>query len=475
MIYKKIDVFNGVIWSAIDKFSIVAVTLIFEILIARLLSPNDYGIIGMISVFVVLGQVFIDGGFSVALIQKTDRTESDFSTAFYFNLFLAIVVYIVIFVSSPLISNFYDIDLTLYIRLISINIILNSLVIVHRAKLSILLDFKTQAKFSFLAVLISGLFGFGLAYSGYGIWALIVQSISLSFFTTIFFWIKMRWLPEKNFSRESFNSLFSFGSNLLLSSVIQAVYQNLYSIVIGKSFSSKELGLYTKSTQFSLMPITMMTNVLQRVSLPYFSSFKNDLVQLYKLYLKYTKIICIIFFPGVIGFMILAKNFVLIFLSNSWSETIPILQILLITFIFYPIIVINMTILQVRAKTKIFLIIEISTKVLGLTILFITFTYGFMYLIIGLFIQQFLQLIITSVLINRLCFNNNFSQIKIVLPILFFCVFLNAISYLILQLLEDSYILQGLVGVGLIFINYSIVAFFYMKNDLHNIIKGKFL
>lgn len=475
MIYKKKDVFNGVIWSAIDKFSIVIVTLIFEILIARLLSPNEYGIIGMISVFVVLGQVFIDGGFSVALIQKTDRTESDFSTAFYFNLFLAIVVYIVIFVCSPLISDFYGIDLTLYIRLISINIILNSLVLVHRAKLSILLDFKTQAKFSFLSVLISGLIGFVLAYNGYGIWALILQSISLNFCNTIFFWIKMRWFPEMGFSRESFNSLFSFGSNLLLSSIIQAIYQNLYSVVIGKSFSSKELGLYAKSNQFSLMPITIMTSVLQRVSLPYFSSFKNDLAKLYQLYLKYTKIICVIFFPGVIGFMILAKNFVLIFLSSSWSETIPILQLLLITFIFYPIIVVNMTILQVQAKTKLFLIIEIVTKILGLTILSTTFMYGFMYLMIGLLLQQLFQLIITSILINRICFNNNFSQIKIVLPILFFCIVLNGISYLILQLLEDSYILQGIVGVGLILINYIVIAFFYMRKDLYNIVKGKVL
>ena len=215
MTYKKEEFIKGILWSAIDKFGIVAVQIVLEIVMARLLLPSDYGVMGVVLVFLAIGQVFTDGGFSNALIQKQDRSEIDFSTVFFCNIMISGVFYVLLFISAPFIAQFYNLPvLTDIIRIIGFTIIINSLVIVHRTKLSISLNFKIQAKYSLLSVLFSGVIGLFLASNGYGVWSLVYQSLLLYTLNAAFLIFNLRWIPLFVFSKKSFNSLFYFGSKV---------------------------------------------------------------------------------------------------------------------------------------------------------------------------------------------------------------------------------------------------------------------
>ena len=466
MTYKKEEFVKGILWSAIDKFGIVAVQIILEIVMARLLLPSDYGVMGVVAVFIAIGQVFTDGGFSNALIQKQSRTEIDFSTVFFLNIIISVVIYGLLFVSAPLISQFYNLPvLTDIIRIIGLTIIINSLVIVHKTKLSISLNFKIQAKYSLLSVFLSGGVGLFLALNGYGVWSLIYQSLLLYIINATFLIFNLRWVPLFVFSKKSFDSLFYFGSKILIASLVQSIYNNLYSVLIAKKFSTKELGLYSKANQFTLFPISTLTTVMQRVAFPYLSSYQEDNDKLFSLNQKFTKLNLILIVPLFFGISALAEPIVKILFSEAWFNLIPLVRILSIAFVFYPIIVNNMFLFQIKNQTKIYLKIEIITKLTGILILFGTLRYGVVVMCFGLLVQQFLQLIITSMYSNCLLEKNKFAQLKMIMPhiVVSFIIFLITIFGI---KLVDNQFLQFLVGSILIGILYFVYYYFFMKNEI---------
>lgn len=466
MTYKKEEFVKGILWSAIDKFGIVAVQIILEIVMARLLLPSDYGVMGVVAVFLAIGQVFTDGGFSNALIQKQDRSEIDFSTVFFCNIIVSGVLYILLFFCAPFISQFYKLPiLTDIIRIIGFTIIINSLVIVHRTKLSISLNFKIQAKYSLLSVLFSGAIGLFLALNGYGVWSLVYQSLLLYVLNAAFLIFNLRWMPLFVFSKKSFDTLFYFGSKVLMASLVQSIYNNLYSVLIAKKFSTKELGLYSKANQFTLFPISTLTTVMQRVAFPYLSSYQEDNDKLFSLNQKFTKLNLILIVPLFFAISALSEPIVKIVFSEAWIDLIPLIKILSIAFVFYPIIVNNMFLFQIKNQTKIFLKIEIITKITGILILLGTLKYGIIIMSFGLLVQQFLQLIITSIYCNRLLGKKLFSQLKMILPhiVISFIIFLMTlygISWV------DNRFLQFLIGGLLTGILYFIYYYYFMKNEI---------
>jgi O-antigen/teichoic acid export membrane protein len=466
MTYKKEEFVTGILWSALDKFGIVVVQIILEIVMARLLLPSDYGVMGIIAVFLAIGQVFTDGGFSNALIQKQDRSESDFSTVFFCNLIVSVVIYGLLFIGAPYISQFYDLPvLTAIIRIIGLTIIINSLVIVHKTKLSISLNFKIQAKYSLLSVLLSGAVGLFLALNGYGVWSLVYQTLLLYVLNAVFIIYNLRWVPLFVFSKKSFDTLFYFGSKVLMASLVQAVYNNLYSVLIAKKFSTKELGLYSKANQFTLFPISTLTTVMQRVAFPYLSSYQGDNDKLFTLNQKFTKLNLILIMPLFFGISALSEPIVKIVFSDAWIDLIPLMRILSIAFVFYPVIVNNMFLFQIKNKTQIYLRIEIITKITGILILFGTLQYGIIIMSLGLVVQQFLQLVITSMYCNRLLEKQLFSQLKMVGPhllvsFLIFFVTLYGISFV------DNRFSQFVIGGLLIGILYFVYYYFFMKNEI---------
>jgi len=246
----KKDTIKGVKWSAVEKFSVQGVTFLVGLVMARLLTPSDFGVIGMLSIFLAVSQTFIDSGFSNALIRKIDRTDMDCSTAFYFNVVIGITVYILLCLFSPYIADFYNMPILKNVtRVLALTLFLNSLTVVQVAILTIKVDFKSQARVSLASSIVSGFIGIYLAYKGWGVWALVYQQILRSFINVILLWASAKWIPLLAFSWVSFRDLFSYGSKLLLSGLLHTFYLNVTNLVIGKLYSPKDLGFFERGQQ----------------------------------------------------------------------------------------------------------------------------------------------------------------------------------------------------------------------------------
>jgi len=467
------SVVKGVMWSAIDRIAVVALQLIIEVVLARLLLPTDYGIIGMVAIFFAVAQVFVESGFMNALIQKQDRTETDYSTVFFISLLLSIFIYFLLFLLAPYIAAFYKVEmLTSIIRILGTSIIINSLAIVFRTKLSILMDFKVQAKLSVISVCISGVLGIFLAYHGYGVWALVYQSICLYTLNTLFLALNLKWKPLFVFSKDSFTKLFGFGSKLLLAGLIQNIYSNLYSVLIGKVFPTRELGLYSKSTQFTLYPSNIITNMFQRVMYPYLSKYQDDNAQLFILNKQYYRVISMVFFPLFVGLGVLAEPFVKVLLSDKWIDAVPLIRILAIAYLFFPFININMFVFQIKGKTSQFLLIEILTKISGVLILIFTLKFGVLIMCYGLLFQHIIQLCITSYYSDKAMNSSVFSQIRSLIPLIIVSVVFSIITLIVIQLISIS-IFKLLVGALVLLILYIGYYYFLMNKEL-KLIAGYF-
>lgn len=305
------NILKSFIWSGIEKFSVQGVQFLISIIIARLVKPEEYGLIAMLAIFMSLGQIFVDSGFSNSLIQKKNRTETDFSTVFFFNIFIAIIIYLILYISAPVIADFYNEEVLVIItRWIGLNIIISSFSIVQRTKLIINLDFKTMAKVSLLSTLLSGVIGIIMAYKGYGVWALLFQSIAASLLNTILLNCFLRWHPLFVFSYSSFIVLFSFGYKLLLSSLLHSIYYNLYSLVIGKRFTSLELAYYSRSNSMVQYLSPNIVVIMNRTVYPILCQLQDDRPALENSFFKYLRLGCFITVPMMFMFATLSKPIV---------------------------------------------------------------------------------------------------------------------------------------------------------------------
>ena len=269
---------NGIGWSAVERFSSQGISFLIQIVLARLLTPSDYGIIGMIAVFLQVSQVFVDSGFANALIQKKECTEEDYSTVFFYNLSVSLIIYILLFVLSPFVANFYNIEIiTCVLRVLSLIVIINALIIVQKTILTKKVDFKSQSKTTILSSSISGFIGVFAAYMGYGVLALVIQQLLNGLFQVLALFLIVRWTPRWNLiSKESFNHVLNFGSKLLLASLISVLYKNLYTILIGKLFSAKDLGNYSRAESFAIFPSSNIGQIISRVSYPVLSRIQDN-------------------------------------------------------------------------------------------------------------------------------------------------------------------------------------------------------
>lgn len=376
---------SGTKWVAIEKFSVQGIQFLLGIIMARLLTPEDYGTIGMLAIFIAISQTIIDSGFCNALIRKIDRTEEDFCTVFYFNVFIAIVCYIVLFILAPWIAAFFRLPILCSIlRIQAITLILNSLMVVHYAKLTIDLNFKILAQRTVFASLISGIIGVILAYFGWGIWALVVQNLVSTFINLLFIWIYCKWIPKSFFSREAFNNLFSYGSKMLLSGLLNTIYVNLTPLIIGRYFSSKDLGEYTRGSNLAQFPADNINGILQKVTFPILAGLQNNDDVLIDVYRKYIRITCMLIFFGCLLLAAIGKPFVLFLLTDKWESCIIYLQIYCFSAMFQHISTINLNLLQVKGRSDLFLKLEIIKKIVSTVILFMSIPFG----VIGICISK---------------------------------------------------------------------------------------
>ena len=469
----KNDTLSSFKWGIIGRFSTQGVNFLLGLIMARILTPEDYGTIGMIGIFIAIASTFVESGFSNALIRKLNRTETDFSTAFYFNIIVGLVAYGILFIAAPYIAIFFQSPiLKSIVRVISLNIFIGSFAIVQNARLTIDLDFKSLAKISLISTLVSGVLGVILAYKGFGVWALAYQSVTSNLLSMILLWIKAKWWPKEHFSRDSFHNLFSYGSKLLASSLLHTLYCNMTTLVIGKVYSSKDLGYYSRGEQFATLPSSNITNVLQRITFPILSKLQNDSARLIQIYRKYIRItsICIFFLMCLLA--ALAEPVIITLLTDKWANSIIYLQIFCFALMFDHICLLNLNLLQVKGRSDLFLRLEIIKKSISFTILMISIPFGVLTICLSKVLYTQIAVYINTYYTGKLFGLGYIAQIKDFAKYLFISLISVAPAYLLTYSpLPQLYILciGSILAVAL--------YLYFLRNDIYmqeiiNIIKS---
>lgn len=409
----KEDTIKSVKWSAIEKFALQTIQFVLGLIMARLLLPSDYGTVGMIAIFIAVSQTFVDSGFGSALVRKLDRTETDFSTVFYFNLIVAIFLYGLLFLCAPFIAVFFNIPILCQIlRVQSTTLIFGALMGIHNAKLTINLDFKAIAQRSVLSTLISGVVGIVCAYSGMGVWALVVQTVLGQIINMIFVWLYLHWTPKMVFSKQSFKELGSFGCKLLASSLLHTIYTNLNTLIIGKFFSAKDLGFYNRGTQFAQLPVNTMNGVIGKVMYPILVKLQNDDKHLISVYRNYVCVMSIPIFFGCVLLASVAKPLIVLLLTDRWIESVIYLQIFAFAIMFDHICSINLELLKVKGRSDLFLRLEIIKKTISTAILFASIPFGVIGICVSKIIYTQIAVIINTYYTGKLFKLGYVTQIK---------------------------------------------------------------
>ena len=394
---------KGLIWSTAGNIANQGIRFVFGVILARLLSPNDYGAIGILAVFMSVVSVFIDCGFSQALIRKQDRTQKDFSTEFLFNIVVGILGYLILYVTAPLIAKFYDMPiLTSVLRVLSLGIIINSFCVVQSAQFAIRLDFKTPAKLAVSTQLFSGVIGITMAYCGWGIWALVFQQVSGSLLNAILLWILAGWRPTLEFSKESFRYLWGYGSKILGASLIQQIYDNIYPLVIGKAFTASILGLYSRAQGFASLPSGNISGVLSNVTFPILCKIANDEKRLVDTYRRMIKSTAFIVFPLMIGMAASASPIVKMLLNEQWYGCIILLQLLCFALIWQPLSSLQLNVLKIIGRTDVVLKLEIYKRSFGLLTIFMSIPFGVIGMCIGFILFYVYSFSLNTYFISRI-------------------------------------------------------------------------
>lgn len=460
---------SGLKWSAIERLATQLIQLIIMLILARMLGPTSIGLVGMLAIFIAIAQVLVDSGFSNALIRKEDTTQIDYSTAFYFNIVISLLCYLALFLSATHIAEFYQqpllSDLLKYLGLV---VIINGLSLIQKTKLTSLMDFKTQAKCSLSSVCLSSIVAIYLAFNSFGPWALVWQAITFSLANTILLNYFCKWLPALVFSKESFKYLFSFGSKLLVSSLLETIFNNIYQIIIGKIFTAKQVGLYTQANTLSYIPASSLTQIIQRVTYPMLSQIQSKKQQFEETYVLTLKLASCIVFPIILGISIIAKPLVLILLGNNWEPTAELLSLLCIGYMLYPIHAINLNLLQVKARTDLFLKLEIIKKLIITLFLIITIPLGIKAICIGIVIQSYLFLYINTIYTSKLIKLSQVEQIKVITPILIISLLSLSFSWLAMQV-SNNLIVQIVTAIILAPLIYVILIKKFQPNIYYTI------
>lgn len=469
---------TGVTWSFFDQALIKVFGLVIGIILARLLTPADYGLIGMLGIFIAISQVFIDGGFASALIQCQNRTEKDLSTVYIINIGMSLVLYAILFLCAPLIARFYNIPvLTKLTRIVSLSLVISSLASVHGILLSIRIDFKTKTLISVINAVISGSTAIICAYKGLGVWALVIQGLTSATITTLTTIIFVRWRPRAWFSKASFKKLFSYGSKLLTASIISTIYDNVYPLVIGKTASPATVGQYTRAGQFPQMGSGLITGMLNRVAFPIFSQIQDDNERLLGAYEKYIQFSCFIIFPILMGLCGCARPITILLLTDKWADCIPLMRILCFACLFSGITTINLNLLYVKGRSDLVLKLEIIKKSIAFSILIATSFFSVKIMCYGQVLYSFIALYLNTIYTKKILNYGLWAQTKTILPYLLVSSLILAEALTVCYFIDNDWLALGIAVPLCIlsyFLSHSILrtyAFTEAKSYLMEIIK----
>lgn len=408
---------KGTMWSAIDNVAQFGVAFLVSIVLARLLSPDDYGLIGIITIFTSVCTAIIGGGFSSALIRKKSPTDDDYNTAFIINLGLSLVLYAIVFLCSPLIADFFGREeLVALTRVSSLTMIIGALAIVQQVRLTKRIDFKTQTKITLGASVASGVVGIAMALLGLGVWALVIQSVLAQLLRTALLWFFNHWTPSLRFSKQSFNELFGFGWKLMVSGILDNVWKELYQLVVGKFYSSATLGQYTRAKGFSQMFSSNLTGVIQRVTYPVLSDIQDEKERMIAAYRKIIKTTMFITFALMFALGAVSEPLLYCLIGEKWHEAATYLPLICLVGSLYPLHAINLNMLQVQGRSDLFLGLEIIKKIIGLVPLFIGAFVGIFPMLYATVLTSIISYFLNSYFPGKLLGYTSWMQIKDITP-----------------------------------------------------------
>ncbi len=423
----KLKTVHGVFWSFFERVGQQGIQIVIFIILARLLLPAQFGLIGMLTIFMAVAQSFINSGFGSALIQKKDATDVDSCSIFYFNIVIGIIAAGLLCLAAPWIAAFFEEPaLTALTRFLSLNLVINSFALIHSTLLIKHIDFKAQLKVTIIATIGSGIIGIALALRGFGVWSLAIQSVTNTLFRTVLLWFFNKWRPSLVFSYVALKSMFIFGSRLLFSGLLNTVFENIHLIVIGKIFTAADLGFYTRAKTCIRLSAENLTTSIGRVTFPIFSTVQNDNIRLKKGVKKALLLLAFVNFALMSGIMVTAKPMVLVLLTEKWLPCVPYLQLLCVIGLLHPLHVINLNVLMAKGRSDLFLRLEVIKKILVVISIAISYRWGIQAIIYGGIIVSTFSYYLNSYYTGRLIGYPLKEQVFDVLPYLGMSVVMGA-------------------------------------------------
>ncbi len=444
---------SNMVWRFAERCGAQGVQLIISVVLARLLSPDAYGTIALVLVFTKILQVFVESGLGTALIQKKDADDLDFSTVFYFNILMCIVLYLGIFIAAPYIARFYDdISITPVIRVLSLTVVISGVKNVQQAYISKTLQFKKFFFGTLGGTIGAAVVGITMAYMGLGVWALVGQYLFNELINTIILWIMVKWRPKLMYSWQRLGGLFSFGWKMLFSSLLNVLYNNIRQLIIGKLYTTSDLAYYNKGHQFPDLLTTNINNSIDSVLLPVMSEAQDNKERLKDMVRRSIKTSTYIMAPLMMGMAALAEPFVSLVLTDKWLGCVPYMRIFCITSMLLPITTANLNAIKAMGRSDYFLILEILKKIVGVVVLLITMWHGVMVMAYSLLFTTVIGQIINSWPNRKLLNYSYLAQLKDILPGILLAVFMGLCVYPISFLgLSDilTMVLQVILGAGI--------------------------
>lgn len=429
---RKGNVISNFLWRFAERCAAQLVTLIVSIILARILTPSDFGTVSLVMVFTTIMQVFVDSGLGTALIQKKNADDLDFSSVFYFNFAVCLILYAGMFIAAPYIAGFYnDVSLTPIIRVISLTIVISGVKGIQQSYVSRNMLFKRFFFATLGGTIFSAFLGIGMAYAGCGVWSIVAQQLSNTAIDTLILWITVKWRPKKMFSWSRLKSLLSYGWKLLASSLLDTVYNNLRNLVIGKIYTSADLAYYNQGDKFPKVVITNINASIDSVLLPSMSGEQENCERVKSMTRRAIKTSTYIMAPLMIGLLFCAEPIVKLLLTEKWLPCVPYLRIFCFTYMFWPIHTANLNAIKAMGRSDFFLKLEIIKKVMGLALLLFTMRISVMAMAYSLIVSGILSQIINSWPNWKLLNYNYFEQLRDILPSIIIAVGMGICVYFI--------------------------------------------
>ena len=442
---------KGVGWSAADALLGQGVTFIVGLVLARLLSPDEYGLIGICLIFTTVLNGIVDSGFSNALIRKKDVTDEDYNTMFTTNMAISIVLYVLLFISAPFVSDFFHrVELTALVRVTGLILFFNALSITQVTILTKNIDFKTKTKASLVSAIISGVIGIAMAFMGYGVWSLVAQQLSKQLLYTLCLWVLNKWWPKFTFYKDSFSYMWGFGWKLLASGILNNVWNQLYQVVIGRCYTSSTLGHYTRANEYASIFSSNLTSIVQRVSYPVLAEIQDDKERMVLGYRKVIKVTMFVTAVCMISLGAVSEPLIYTLIGTKWHEAATYLPLICISMSLYPLHAINLNILQVLGRSDIFLYLEILKKIVGIVPIVIGIFCGIYYMLLASILTGVISLYLNTWYTGKTLNYSFWKQLRDITPSYFTALVIALAVYFLKYLSLPYYIvlmLQIIVGI----------------------------